>query len=75
MSDIVVRALKTFIQAFFGTLLAEGSVVVSNIADWTDLKAVGAAFAPIVIAALSAGISALWNYLLTKFNTKESVEE
>lgn len=72
MNDIIVRALKTFVQAFFGVIAAEASAVATNVADWTDLKAVGAAFAPVVVAAISAGISAVWNYLLTK---KESVDK
>lgn len=64
--DCLVRAAKTFVQAFFGVVFAEGGAIASGIADWTDLKAVGAAFAPLVIAAISAGISAAWNLAMCK---------
>ena len=64
--DCLIRALKTFVQAFFGVIAAEAGAVFTGIADWTDLKAVGAAFAPMVIAAISAGISAVWNMLWAK---------
>lgn len=64
--DCLTRALKTFVQAFFGVIAAEAGAVLTGIADWTDLKAVGAAFAPMVIAAFSAGFSAVWNMLLFK---------
>ena len=64
--DCLIRTLKTFVQAFFGVIAAEAGAVLTGIADWTDLKAVGAAFAPMVIAAFSAGFSAVWNMLLFK---------
>lgn len=64
--DCLIRALKTFVQAFLGVVAAEAGAIIMGITDWTDLKAVGAAFAPMVIAALSAGFSAVWNMLLLK---------
>ena len=48
--DIVIRAIKTFIQAFL-------SVVIVSLADITDMTTLKAA----LIAALAAGISAVWN--------------
>lgn len=74
MSDIIVRALKTFVQAFFGVIIAESGAIMTTALTWKDLKAVGAAVMPIVVAAVSAGISAVWNYLLTKFNKTEEEE-
>ena len=68
--DCLIRALKTFVQAFFGVIAAEAGAVITGIADWGDLKAVGAAFAPMVVAALSAGFSAVWNLLLAKYCDK-----
>ena len=50
MNDITERALKTFIQAF-------GAVVIAGLAGVTDVNALKA----LLVAALSAGISAAWN--------------
>ncbi|MBH1979936.1 hypothetical protein I8H89_00270 [Candidatus Saccharibacteria bacterium] len=51
--DIVIRAAKTFAQAFFATLAA-GAI---GVTDVNTLKA-------LLIAALAAGISAAWNLLI-----------
>lgn len=75
MSDIIIRALKTFVQAFMGVIIAESGAILTTALEWKDLKSIGAAFAPIIIAAISAGLSAIWNYLLTKFNTDGEGEE
>jgi len=50
VKDLVVRAAKTFVQAFLASL-AIGIVVVD---DWAGLQA-------LAIASGSAGISAVWN--------------
>lgn len=49
--DIAVRALKTFIQAFIASL------AVATQTDFSNYKA-------ILVAAVSAGVSAVWNSLL-----------
>jgi hypothetical protein len=54
-NDIVKRALKTFIQAFLATL----SVSIVTVQDFPTLKAV-------VVGAIAAGISAVWNSLVSK---------
>ena len=51
--DIVVRAFKTFVQAFLATL----AVTVVNVHDVTTAKAA-------LVGAVAAGISALWNFIL-----------
>lgn len=51
LKDIVVRAAKTFIQAFIASL------AVATQTDFSNYKA-------IIIAATSAGVSAVWNLLL-----------
>lgn len=51
VKDIAVRAGKTFIQAFMAAL------TVANFTDGSNYKA-------IVIGAVSAGVSAVWNSLL-----------
>lgn len=53
MNDIIIRALKTFAQAFLASWSISGFAIEKDIA----------------VAALSAGISAAWNILLT--NSKE----
>ncbi len=50
--DIITRALKTFVQAFIASL------AVATQTDTNNYKA-------IVIAAVAAGVSAVWNLLLT----------
>lgn len=73
--DCLIRALKTFVQAFLGVVAAEAGAIITGIADWSDLKAVGAAFAPMVIAALSAGFSAAWNILIMKSCEKQNTNQ
>lgn len=51
-NDVVVRALKTFAQAFLATL----AVSVATVQDFPTLKAA-------VVGAVAAGISAAWNSL------------
>lgn len=71
MKDWLKRTIKTFVQAFFGTLLPEMGLVFSGgwPETWPDLWA---AFAPVLIAALSAGICAVWNIINEKIDEAES---
>ena len=50
--DIAIRAIKTFIQAFLAVLVID----VVTIKDWATAK-------PVLIAAVAAGVSAVWNSL------------
>lgn len=60
MKDWLIRAIKTFVQAFFGVLIPEivlmlsGGFPESFDAAWKILS-------PFVAAGLSAAISAVWN--------------
>lgn len=62
MADWLIRALKTFVQTFFGVLIPEicimlnGGFPESVETAWTIL-------APVVAAALSASIAAVWNII------------
>ena len=53
-NDILVRALKTFVQAF----LASVAVGFTSVQDVPTAKAV-------LIAGLAAGISAVWNFVVS----------
>lgn len=65
MKDWMVRAIKTFVQAFFGVLLPELVAILRG--GWPESWAVfWAAIAPVVAAALAAAISAVWNIVLEK---------
>ena len=54
-SDIVERLLKTFIQAFFGVIITASFTDITNL---TTLKV-------LIIAGISAGLSAVWNSIKT----------
>jgi len=65
MPDWLIRAIKTFVQAFFGVLVPEVVAVLQH--GWPESwAAVWAYLAPVVAAALAAAISAVWNILLEK---------
>ncbi len=53
MNDVVIRALKTFIQTFLATV----AVGVATVADVNGAKA-------LVVAAVAAAISAAWNAII-----------
>lgn len=59
-NDIVIRASKTFAQAALGVLIA------ANITEGFSLTG----FKVALVAALAAGASALWNYLLHLAHSK-----
>ena len=62
MKDVIIRALKTFAQAFFGVLIPEVVVILQGgfPESWSVLWAY---LSPVVAAALAAAISAVWNSL------------
>ncbi len=63
LPDWAVRAIKTFVQAFFGVLIPEICVILQH--GWPESWAVlWAAISPMAAAALAGDISAVWNILL-----------
>lgn len=58
LKDIAIRAGKTFVQAFIAAL------AVANVSDLNSVKAA-------VIAAVAAGVSAVWNSLLAANNSRK----
>lgn len=65
MADWLIRALKTFVQAFFGVLIPEVCVILNG-GFPESIETTWVIFAPIVAAALSSGISAAWNIISEK---------
>ena len=61
MKDIIIRALKTFLQGFLGAL----AVSLPN-SDFSDTTVISS----ILIGAVAAGISAVMNLFLTWLNKK-----
>lgn len=71
MKDWMIRALKTFVQAFFGVLIPEIVVILNNISSFENFDAVWAVFAPFVASALAAAIAAVWNIILERLKSPE----
>jgi len=65
MKDWMIRAGKTFIQAFLGVLVPEICAMLSGALP-ADMGAARAAALALLPAALAAGISAVWNLFLEK---------
>ena len=73
MKDWMIRAIKTFVQAFFGVLIPELVTILQH--GWPESWAsVWAYLAPVVAAALAAAISAVWNICLERLRDKEAVK-
>lgn len=60
MADWMVRAIKTFVQAFFGVLIPEVCVLLNG-GFPESIEATWLVLSPVVAAALSSAISAVWN--------------
>ena len=68
--DVGKRAGKTFIQAF----LASGALDINKLMMITDIESAKAILRPMLIAAVSAGISAVWN-MVTGYISLEEKED
>ena len=69
MKDWMIRAIKTFVQAFFGVLIPAVCEMLRG--GWPESW--GKAWvilAPVVAAALAAAISAVWNIILEAVKDK-----
>lgn len=64
LPDWAIRAIKTFVQAFFGVLIPELVAILNG--GFVDITTFWKIISPFVAAALAAGISAVWNVLLER---------
>lgn len=66
--DVLSRALKTFVQAFFGVLIPQIVAMLNNYMefDWSKW----ATYLPLITAALAAGLSAMWNGIINASSNK-----
>jgi len=64
MKDVVIRALKTFAQAFISAISIDA---LFGVTDLDMLKKIGISM---LIAGTAAGISALWNSALKMLESK-----
>lgn len=63
MKDWMIRAIKTFVQAFFGVLIPELCATLQH--GWPEsLDKMWMILAPVLAAALAAAIAAVWNIIL-----------
>ena len=69
MKDWMIRAIKTFVQAFFGVMIPE-VIAILNGGFPTSFSMLWVVIAPFVAAGLAAGISAVWNILKEQLEVK-----
>lgn len=60
MKDWMIRAIKTFVQAFFGVLIPELCIMLNG-GFPESIESAWLVLSPVVAAALSAAICAVWN--------------
>lgn len=72
MKDWMIRAIKTFVQAFFGVLIPAVCAMLNNgwPESWSKMWVI---LAPVVAAALSAAICAVWNVILEHMKEPEAL--
>lgn len=63
MKDWMIRAGKTFVQAFFGVLIPEAALLLKEGFPESG-EALLPALLPVAAASLAAAISAVWNLIL-----------
>ena len=73
LKDWQIRSLKTFAQAFGGVLIPEVVMILNNGVPegWSKLWTL---LAPVICAALAAGISAAWNVILEKLKEEKEYD-
>ena len=67
MKDWMIRAIKTFVQTFFGVLIPEVCVLLNG-GFPESIGVAWVALSPVVAAALSSAICAVWNIISENLN-------
>ena len=62
VQDVIVRAYKTFMQAFFSSITINSFLVVKDVGTFKTV------LYSTLIAGASAGISAVWNMIVNSIN-------
>ena len=62
--EILIRAAKTFAQAFLGVLIPEVVALLNG--GFPDTNTLWITLSPVIAAALAAGISAVWNVIQSR---------
>ena len=71
MKDWVIRASKTFVQATVAYFVANVALITQHVVEW-DFSDWKGWLMPILVGALSAGISAVWNVILEQIDKKKT---
>ena len=71
LKDWQIRALKTFVQAFFGVLIPEACSIIAQGSLLEGWSVFAKLMAPFIGAALAAGISAAWNVIAAYLKKQE----
>lgn len=70
----MIRAIKTFVQAFFGVLIPAISAMLSN--GWPEsIDKAWLFLAPTVSAGLAAAIAAVWNIILEEMDKVPVIQD
>ena len=73
MKDWLIRALKTFVQAFLGVFIPALCAMLQN--GWPESwSKVWVILAPTIAAALAAAICAVWNIILEALKAEPTEE-
>lgn len=73
MKDWMIRAIKTFVQAFGGIFVPEACLILSGKLP-ADLAGWKAVIIPLLCSAVAAGIAAAWNIILEHLKDGETDE-
>lgn len=66
--DVGRRALKTFIQAMIAALVADGTMLTGSLSNFTAAKHV---LMTALVGAVAAGVSAVWNTVVSPILAEE----
>ena len=74
INDIWSRAGKTFVQAFFGVLIPQIVLILTNVMDydWSKWYVWGI---PIISGALASAISVTWNSIINEADKKKNEDK